>query len=263
MEIPFYQVDAFASEVFTGNPAGVCPLSSWLPDAVMQAIAAENNLSETAFFVPEPGGYHLRWFTPVTEIDLCGHATLGTAHVLFEELGHAGETIRFSTQSGPLFVTRRDGRLSMDFPAWDPAPRDIPEGLTLALGARPLELRANRDFLALLPTPADVLAVKPDLDLLATLEGVCIIVTAQGSIPGRSDDFVSRVFVPREGIPEDPVTGSAHCSLIPFWAARLGKTRLTAYQASARGGELFCELNGDRVTMAGRAALYLKGTLFL
>ncbi len=259
MELPFYQVDAFTSKVFRGNPAGVCPLSAWLPDEVMQSIAAENNLSETAFFVPEPGGFALRWFTPVTEIDLCGHATLASAHVLFEHLGFVGETIRFSSQSGPLFVTREQGLITLDFPTWDPVPRDIPEALTLALGVRPVELYANRDFLALLPSPQHVLDLKPDLELLSTLDGLCIIVTAQG----REYDFISRVFVPREGIPEDPVTGSAHCSLIPYWAARLGKKKLRAYQASSRGGELFCELRGERVAIAGQAALYLKGTIFI
>lgn len=263
---PLYQVDAFAEGVFSGNPAAVVPLPSWLPDATLAAIAAENNLSETAFFVPLPPldgverGYHLRWFTPTFEIDLCGHATLAAAYVLFEELGFAGPRLRFESRSGPLFVEKDGDLLALDFPSWPPQPVPISQAMVRAFGARPLEAFAGRDLLCVFEHEEAVRTLTPDLAAFHALPYVCNIASAQGR-PGGGFDFVSRVFCPEAGIPEDPVTGSAHSLLTPFWAGRLGKTRLEAFQASKRGGRLSCELRGHRVRMAGRAALYLRGTI--
>jgi PhzF family phenazine biosynthesis protein len=256
---PLYQVDAFAEGVFSGNPAAVVPLDAWLPDATLAAIAAENNLSETAFFVPSGQGYHLRWFTPTFEIDLCGHATLAAAFVLFNELGFTGPRLRFDSMSGPLFVERDGDLLALDFPSWPPEPVAVTAAMTRAFGAKPLEAFAGRDLLCLFADEDVVRTLTPDHAAFHELPYVCNIASA----PGREFDFVSRVFCPEVGIPEDPVTGSAHSLLTPFWAGRLGKTRLDAYQASSRGGRLFCELRGDRVRIAGRAALYLRGTIFV
>ncbi|MBU1229238.1 MAG: PhzF family phenazine biosynthesis protein [Proteobacteria bacterium] len=263
---PLYQVDAFAEGVFSGNPAAVVPLDAWLPDATLAAIAAENNLSETAFFVPKGDGFHLRWFTPTFEIDLCGHATLAAAHVLFEELGFAGERLRFESRSGPLFVERaadqNGGLLVLDFPSWPPRPVEISGVMVRAFGATPLEALAGRDLLCVFPDEDTVRNLVPNLAAFHELPYVCNIASAQGR-PGGGYDFVSRVFCPEAGIPEDPVTGSAHSLLAPFWAVRLGKPRLEAFQASKRGGRLSCELKGDRVRISGRAALYLRGTIFV
>lgn len=271
--LPFYQVDAFAEGVFSGNPAAVVPLPHWLPDETLAAIAAENNLSETAFFVPLPapraGGdsaFHLRWFTPTFEIDLCGHATLATAFVLFHELGCAGPRLRFDSQSGPLYVEKLgdepDGLLALDFPSWPPRPVAVTETMARAFGARPQEAFAGRDLLCIFADEDEVRALAPNLAALHELPYICNIASAPGR-PGSGFDFVSRVFCPEVGIPEDPVTGSAHSLLTPFWATRLDKTRLEAFQASKRGGRLSCELRGDRVRIAGRAALYLRGTIFV
>jgi len=261
-----YQVDAFAEGVFSGNPAAVVPLDAWLPDHVLQAIAEENNLSETAFFVPVPpergGGYHLRWFTPSFEIDLCGHATLATAWVIFNELGYAGHRIRFESQSGGLYVERSADLLVLDFPCWPPEPVPVTEAMARAFGATPLEAFAGRDLLCLFADEDIVRGLIPEHAAFHELPYVCNIASAQGRA-GGDYDFVSRVFCPEVGIPEDPVTGSAHSLLIPFWAARLGKARLNACQASPRGGRLFCELAGDRLRIAGRAALYLRGEFSL
>lgn len=257
MEIPIYQVDAFTTSVFGGNPAAVCPLLSWLPDAQLQAIAAENNLAETAFFVRNGGNFDLRWFTPVCEVDLCGHATLASAHVLFQELGEAGDTVRFYTKSGELAVRREGQRLILDFPARPPHEIAAPPRLVSALGGKPIEILAARDYLVRYHTEEEVQALSPDMEALKKLDRFACIVTA----PGRDCDFVSRFFAPAKGIPEDPVTGSAHCTLIPYWASRLGKTSLFAKQISARGGELFCKLSGDRVEIAGYSALYLRGAI--
>ena len=254
-----YQVDAFAEGVFTGNPAAVVPLDNWLPDEVLSAIAAENNLSETAFFVPVSGGYHLRWFTPTFEIDLCGHATLAAAYVLFNELGFSGRRLRFESKSGPLFVDREGELLALDFPSWPPKPVPVTEAMARAFGAAPVEAHAGRDLLCVFSSEETVREMQPDHAAFHQLPYVCNIASAQG----LDYDFVSRVFCPEVGIPEDPVTGSAHSLLVPFWAARLGKTRLDAYQASKRGGKLFCELKGDRVRIAGKAALFLRGTIQL
>ncbi|MDP3426142.1 MAG: PhzF family phenazine biosynthesis protein [Humidesulfovibrio sp.] len=265
---PLYQVDAFAEGVFTGNPAAVVPLTSWLPDETLAAIAAENNLAETAFFVPlalqadAERGFHLRWFTPTFEIDLCGHATLAAAFVLFTELGYCGPRLRFESKSGPLFVERDGDLLTLDFPSWPPEPVAVTETMVRAFGARPLEAYALRDLLCVFADEDVVRGLAPDLAAFHELPYVCNIASAAGR-PGGGFDFVSRVFCPEVGIPEDPVTGSAHSLLTPFWAGRLGKTRLDAFQASSRGGRLFCELRGERVRIAGRAALYLRGEIFI
>lgn len=257
MQIPLYQVDAFSASVFRGNPAAVCPLQSWLPDTKLQAIAAENNLAETAFFVRNGGNFELRWFTPVCEVDLCGHATLASAHVLFHELGEPGDTVRFNTKSGELAVKREAGRLILNFPARPPSEIAAETELIRALGGTPTEVLAARDYLVCYASEEEVQTLLPNMEALKKLDRFACIVTA----PGRNCDFVSRFFAPAKGIPEDPVTGSAHCTLIPYWAARLGKTELFAKQISARGGELFCKLAGDRVEIAGDSALFLRGTI--
>lgn len=257
LAIPIFQVDAFSGRVFAGNPAAVCPLEAWLPDATMQSIAAENNLAETAFFVPENGHFHLRWFTPACEVDLCGHATLASAHVLFEEIGYQGDRIRFDTKSGELTVKRDGGRLAMNFPARPPEPVQPDAALLPALGGNPIEVLAARDYFVVYTSEEDVKALKPDMQGLSRIDRFATIVTA----PGHDCDFVSRFFAPAKGISEDPVTGSAHCTLIPYWAKRLRKAKLHARQISRRGGELFCELLGDRVEISGYAALFLKGEI--
>ncbi len=260
MNITLYQVDAFTTKPFGGNPAGVCPLDSWPDDALLQSIAMENNLSETAFFVREGNGFHLRWFTPEFEIDLCGHATLATAFILFTELEPGRKDVSFRTQSGTLTVTlREDGLLEMTFPSRPPRACDPPDELLRALGATPREILRARDFMVVFDSEDLVRALKPDMNLLARVDAVGVIVTAEG----RNVDFVSRFFAPRAGIPEDPVTGSAHCTLIPYWSRRLGKTRLEARQVSARGGELLCEDRGDSVGIAGRAVKFMEGTIVL
>ena len=258
MRLPIYQVDAFTDRIFAGNPAAVVPLAEWLSDATLQAIAAENNLAETAFFVRRGDAFDLRWFTPVVEVDLCGHATLASAHVIFRFIEPERRRVAFETrQAGTLVVTRQGDELAMDFPAWPPEPVESPSSLAVALGRNPSEVLASRDFLAVYDKTADVAAIKPDFAALRRLDRA-VIVTAPGS---DEVDFVSRFFAPRAGIDEDPVTGSAHCQLIPYWAKRLGKTRLAARQLSSRGGALSCALEGGRVTIAGQARLYLEGTI--
>lgn len=257
MRIPIYQVDAFADRLFAGNPAAVCPLKEWLPDDVLQAIAAENNLSETAFLRRDADDYALRWFTPGVEVDLCGHATLAAGHVVFRFLELERRSVAFRTRkAGTLTVSRQGELLAMDFPARRAEPCELPAELTAALGAEPVELLAGaRDWLAVFPSAEHVRALHPDFPALEKL-GRTLIVTA----PGRDGiDFVSRFFGPTVGINEDPVTGSAHCTLVPYWAERTGQTRLEARQLSARGGALSCEFAGDRVVIAGRAVLYLEG----
>ena len=236
MNIPIYQIDAFASEVFKGNPAAVCPLLDWPEDEILQNIAAENNLSETAFFVDKGDHFDLRWFTPNMEIDLCGHATLASAFVIFTYLDFDWDKIRFKTISGDLIITRDDSLICMDFPAWKPEPMDIPDALVKALNLRPRQTYKSRDIIALLDSEEEVLSLKPDFCELEKLDTLCTIVTA----PGDRVDFVSRVFAPIAGIPEDPVTGSAHSSLIPFWAEKLNKNKMTARQLSKRTGTIYC-----------------------
>ena len=259
MKLPFFWVDAFASQVFAGNPAGVVPLESWPDDRLLQRIAFENGLSETAFFVRTgPARFHLRWFTPAVEVDLCGHATLAAGFTLFHQLGQGGETITFDSRSGPLAVTRRGDRLELDFPAQPAAPVPADHALAEALGRAPaLFLRAKARWLCVFSTAGDVIALRPDHAQLARVVPGRITITG----PGEDCDFVSRSFVPDAGIPEDPVTGSAHCTLVPYWAERLGKVALHARQVSTRGGELWCELAGDRIKIAGHATLYLRGEI--
>jgi PhzF family phenazine biosynthesis protein len=259
MRIPIYQVDAFSSSVFSGNPAAVCPLSEWLPSETLQAIAAENNLAETAFFVRDNGRFALKWFTPVCEVDLCGHATLASAHVLFHELNEPGDTIRFETKSGELTVRRAGDHLALDFPSRPPGPTEVHPDLLRALGGKPLEVLAARDYMVRYASQAELAALRPDFGLLAGVDKFAVIATA----PGDECDFVSRFFAPAKGIPEDPVTGSAHCTLIPYWAKQLDKTELKARQISKRGGELFCKLNGDRVKISGHAVLFLRGEIIV
>ncbi|HTD65989.1 MAG TPA: PhzF family phenazine biosynthesis protein [Candidatus Limnocylindria bacterium] len=259
MKIPYFQVDAFASRQFAGNPAGVCPLEEWLPDAVLQNIAMENNQAETAYIVKRPDYWDLRWFTPTVEMDLCGHATLAAAFVLKDLLHEADSAIRFQTHSGILKVSDENDLLFLDFPARPGERCAAPELLVRALGVRPKEVRKARDYLAVLGSETEVRTLQPNMALLEQVDCLGIIVTAAGT----TCDFVSRFFAPRAGVPEDPVTGSAHCTLIPYWADTLAKRKLTALQISKRGGELFCEHRGDRVNIGGRAALYLRGEIHL
>jgi predicted PhzF superfamily epimerase YddE/YHI9 len=259
MKIPIYQVDAFTSEVFSGNPAAVCILDEWIDDRVLQSIAAENNLSETAFLVRTKSGFDLRWFTPATEVALCGHATLASAFVLFVCRGWPDKDIRFQTRkSGQLIVSRRDGLLDMDFPSRPAHKRTPPAGLGEALRVAPKEILGSaEDLLVVLDSEKAVRDVQPDFDALNRVECRGAIITAGGD----QSDFVSRFFAPQVGVPEDPVTGSAHCVLIPYWATVLGKEELHAFQVSKRGGELFCRLMGERVRISGKAAFYLEGTI--
>ncbi|NQV82462.1 MAG: PhzF family phenazine biosynthesis protein [Rhodospirillales bacterium] len=255
--LPIYQIDAFTDRVFGGNPAAVCPLGEWLADAVMQAAAVENNLSETAFFVSrDDGDFDIRWFTPGGEIDLAGHPTLATAWLILNRLDPSRSMVRFHTKLGDVLEVAGDGDLLvMDFPARPPEPVENGQNIGVALGAGPLEVLASRDLMAVFETEDQVLGLTPDMAKVAALDFFGVIATA----PGRDCDFVSRFFAPKHGIPEDPVTGSAHCTLIPYWAGRLGKDTLHARQISARGGELFCENSGARVKIAGRAVLYMEG----
>lgn len=276
MKLPLYWIDAFTDRVFSGNPAAVVPLERWLEPAVMQRIAFENGLSETAFFVRSAADrFHLRWFTPGLEVDLCGHATLAAAFTLFAELHQPGERITFDSRSGPLVVTRRtDGKLALDFPARAAAPIDpvdvpapLRDGLGGAAAARWLKVTTHAHYLAVFETADAVRALRPDLTSIATLGDARLLATA----PGDDCDFVSRYFAPGAGVPEDPVTGSAHSTLVPYWSQRLDKSALFARQVSARGGELWCEhihapatgASEDRVTIAGRATLYLRGEIDL
>ncbi|HOE13443.1 MAG TPA: PhzF family phenazine biosynthesis protein [Candidatus Saccharicenans sp.] len=261
MKIPFYQVDAFSSRVFGGNPAAVCLLQSWLEDEILQAIAAENNLSETAFLVPKgKSKYALRWFTPAVEVDLCGHATLASAFVILSFVEPAWPSVDFETISGQLPVTRSGELLSMDFPSRKPEPAAAPPLLSQALGETPLEVLSSRDLMAVFKDEETIKEMKPDFEKLKQLKDVFgIIVTARG----REYDFVSRYFAPGIGVPEDPVTGSAHCTLVPYWSEKLGKEHLRAYQLSKRGGEIFCHYQGERVKISGQAALYAKGEICL
>lgn len=257
MQLRQYQVNAFTDRRFSGNPAAVVPLESWLDAGLLQAIAQENNLSETAFFVPEAEGYALRWFTPTQEVDLCGHATLAAAYVLLECLGHAGDALKFSTRSGELTVRRQGDCLQLDLPVCMPRPCAVPIGLGEALGQTPLEVLSGHDYVVVLENADVVQALRPSMPLLMSLDLDGVIVTA----PGTDCDFVSRYFGPKQGIPEDPVTGSAHCQLAPFWAGRLGKSHLSARQISRRGGHMTCELAGKRVLLSGSAVLFMDGTM--
>jgi len=261
MRIPIYQVDAFTSEVFSGNPAAVCILDSWLDDNILQSIAAENNLSEAAFLVRNDDGFDLRWFTPKTEVALCGHATLASAFVLFTCRDWPEEEIRFRTRkSGQLVVSKHNSLLEMDFPSRPVHSMVPPPGLKEALGVTPIAVLGSvEDLLVVLENESVVRELQPDFSALEKVECRGIIVTSKAS---RSD-FVSRFFAPCVGIPEDPVTGSAHCVLVPYWSSELRKKNLHAFQISKRGGELFCVHAGDRVKISGKAVLYLEGVIII
>jgi PhzF family phenazine biosynthesis protein len=259
MELPLYQLDAFSSHLFGDNPAAVCPLECWLPDALMQQIAMENNLAETAFIVAEPEGLRIRWFTPLSEVKLCGHATLASAWVYFHHLAAGSTEVSFNSQSGPLGVRREGERLTLDFPVADYRPVAAPPLLVQALGTTPLECYAGEDWMVRLNSETQVRTLQPDMRLLQQLERRGVIVTAAGD----GCDFVSRFFAPKYGIDEDPVTGSAHTLLTPYWAGQLGKSHLDARQLSPRGGELHCEMKGDRVFISGQVTPYLQGVITL
>lgn len=259
MKISLFQIDAFASKVFSGNSAAVCPLEKWIDDSLMQAIAAENNLSETAFFVKRDNNYELRWFTPATEVDLCGHATLAAAFVLFNELKISAKKIVFHTKNGPLTVEQKGEVLEMDFPMQLPIACDVPDDLIKGLGKKPVEVLSSEDYLAVFGSEGEVRNIRPDFERLKRLDLRGVIVTS----PGERADFVSRFFAPKLGIDEDPVTGSAHCSLAPYWGRRLGKNKLHALQVSSRGGELYCEVLDERVLISGKAVKFMQGEIFV
>jgi PhzF family phenazine biosynthesis protein len=259
MRIPIFQVDAFATRLFGGNPAAVMPLERFPTNAVLQALAAENNLSETAFLVPDGADYRLRWFTPATEVPLCGHATLASAAVVMERLAPERTCVVFHSASGPLTVRRRDGRYLMDFPARPSQAIPTPPALASALGVTPIDVHVNAfNYLALLESVPVLRALTPDMAATARLDRPGVIVTAPGE---GGYDFFSRYFAPAKGIPEDPVTGAAHCMLSPYWAPRLQRTTFRAFQASSRGGEVICQLSGDRVALEGACVFYLEGTV--
>ncbi len=258
-ELTLYQVDAFASEVFTGNPAAVCPLEGWLPDRVLQGIASENNLAETAFFVAKDDGFHIRWFTPKSEVDLCGHATLASAFILFEKLDWREEVVTFESKSGRLSVRLGDDGLMLDLPSQPGTLCEPPRALIEGLGCEPSEVLACEDYMAVFECEEDIARISPNLDALTQLDLRGVIATAQG----KDVDFVSRFFAPKVGVNEDPVTGSAHCMLTPYWAEKLDKAQLKARQLSKRTGELGCELKGERVLISGKAVLYLEGKIWI
>ena len=255
----YFIIDAFTNELFKGNQAGVCLPGQWPSEDLMQKIAFENNLSETAFVVREESGYGLRWFTPAVEVDLCGHATLAAAYVVFNFIEPGTATVRFETKSGPLAVTKTGDLYEMDFPSRMPSPIALTPQMGAAIGVPPLEAHLSRDLVLLLESEQQVRELTPNFDLIKQLGYFAVVVTAKGD----QADFVSRFFTPRAGVPEDPVTGSAHCSLIPFWAERLGKDVMVARQLSARGGVLYCENRGSRVKIAGEAVLYLRGEILI
>lgn len=259
--LPLYVVDAFTERLFGGNPAAVCPLREWLPADLMQDIAAENNLSETAFFVPAGSEYEMRWFTPRREISFCGHATLASGHVLFRHIDLSLTRVAFRTQVGVLVVERRGDGIGLRVPAFPPRPcRDVPPVVAAHLPPSGGEVLAAREkYFLVLGSQRDVEAFRPDFDALETLHPYGLCITA----PGDDVDFVSRYFVPSFGVPEDPVTGSSHATLVPYWAKRLGRTSLEARQLSRRGGRLSCRLEGETVRLAGRAVTYLEGTIRL
>jgi len=261
MKLPVYKVDAFTDKLFGGNPAAVCPLEHWLSDHLMQNLAAENNLAETVFFVKNNGHYDIRWFTPATEVKLCGHATLASAHIMFTELSYASDVIEFNSLSGILKVTRlENGKIQLDFPANLPeATNDIPDGLFEGLSIENAPVLRSFDYMVVLPTQKDIEALSPDFKIVAKVKSRGVIATA----PGDEADFVSRCFYPQSGIDEDPVTGSAYTITVPYWANKLGKTKLTAIQLSKRRGYLDCELAGNRVFMSGNAVTYLKGEYYV
>lgn len=264
-EISIFQVDAFAEALFAGNPAAICPLQGeWLPDRLMQAIAAENNLAETAFLLPRGDSFAIRWFTPKLEVDLCGHATLASAYVVHKHLDSGCTKVSFQSASGPLTVFCEEDNFTLDFPARPGTPTDdTGDAVVAALGLAPQEVLMAPQMLAVLASDEEVRGVVPDLDRIVALPARGLIITGPASTAGGEFDFVSRYFAPKGGIPEDPVTGSAHCTLAPYWSKRLGKRQLKAYQASSRGGALALEDRGDRIAISGRAVPYLEGRIYV
>ena len=256
-KLTIYQIDAFANKTFEGNPAAICPLKEWLDDDVLLSIAEENNLSETAYFIETENGFHIRWFTPTTEVDLCGHATLAAAFVVFNELGYKKNSISFDSKSGILNVKKDNDLLIMDFPAQPPTVCELPENIKQAFNAEPIECLKSEDYIVVFDDENDVLAAAPKLDSLNNIDLRGVVITAKS----ENYDFVSRFFAPKYGIDEDPVTGSAHTQLIPYWAEKLDKNKLHTKQVSKRGGELFCELLDKRVSIAGYAVKYMQGEI--
>lgn len=259
MELKLYQVDAFASEVFKGNPAAICPLENWLSDSLMQQIAAENNLSETAFFVATDDGFHIRWFTPNTEVDLCGHATLASAHVIFNQLAYQAEKIKFDSKSGPLYVEKCEKGLQLDFPNQQADACDTPRAITAIFGREPIACFKNQDYIVVFDDEEFVKHVQPDFNALKQLDLRGVNITSSS----KEYDFVSRFFAPKFGIDEDPVTGSSFTRLAPYWAKQLNKKSLYAKQVSQRGGEVHCEIHGDRVLISGQTVLYMVASIYL
>ena len=264
MQLPIFQIDAFTESVFAGNPAAVVPLDDWLPDEVLQSIATENNLSETAFFVAEGDAWRLRWFTPMVEVDLCGHATLATAHLILEKFRPDQQGVEFLTRSGLVSVVRAGELLALNFPAMPPqrvTDAAVTSAVGAALGREAVEVWQARDIMAVYGSAAEIIELNPDMDAVRHLDTFGLMATAPGEAAGI--DFCSRFFAPAKGVPEDPVTGSAHCTLTPYWSQRLGKKELAAHQLSRRGGELWCHDLGDRISIAGRTALFLQGTIHI
>ena len=260
MKIPIYQVDAFASEIFKGNPAAVCPLKEWLPDQVMQNIAMENNLSETAFFIEDSDIFHIRWFTPKAELDLAGHPTLASAHILINEYKKNNRSLIFKTKIGDtLNVSVNKDLYLMNFPSRPPKVVSETSNIVEALGIKPIELLAHRDLIAVFKTQEDILSINPDIGKLLKLDYPSVVVTAVGD----NSDFVSRNFAPKLGIPEDPVTGSSHCELIPYWSRKLNKKQMIAIQISERGGKIHCTDNNKRVYIGGEAVTFFRGEIDL
>ncbi len=260
MKLKVYIANAFSEKKFGGNPAAVVPLNEWLSDMLMQQIAAQNNLAETAYIIQQGNDYGIRWFTPTVEVSLCGHATLASAHVLFEHLGYGGGKIIFNSRSGPLHVTRNHDKITLDFPADEPEKTTDDELIGKALGIKPLSVfKSLYDYMAVLGTQSDIESLDPDMNIVKKLPGRGLIVTARGD----EADFVSRCFFPQSGINEDPVTGSAHVVMVPYWAKQTGKNKLSAIQLSARRGYLDCELVADRVLMSGHAHTYLEGDFYI
>lgn len=257
MKLFIYHIDAFADKAFEGNPAAVVPLTQWLPDETLQAIAEQNNLAETAFYIPSGSGFHIRWFTPTKEVKLCGHATLASAYVLFNIIGHSADVIEFQSLSGPLRVSQNESLLTLDFPSQPPQICNIPDAVIKGLGRTPVACLRNEDLIAVFERKEDVAEIAPDHHYIKQLDIRALIATA----PSSDFDFVARVFAPRYGIPEDPVTGSAYTQLMPYWSERIGRTVLTAKQLSPRGGKLSCEIRGDRIHISGAARKYLEGTI--
>jgi PhzF family phenazine biosynthesis protein len=259
MELKLYQVDTFASEVFKGNPAAICPLESWLPDKTMQNIASENNLSETAFYIPSESGFHIRWFTPTSEVDLCGHATLACAHVIFHVLDYKKTEIKFESKSGPLFVKKNEHGLQLNFPNQKPVPCDTPAAITRAFSEAPIQCLKSEDYILVFEHEESVETLQPDFSELSKLDLRGVVITARS----EEFDFISRCFAPKYGINEDPVTGSTFTELAPYWAEVLNKNTLHAKQVSERSGEVFCELQKDRVLISGKSILYMVASIYI